>query len=121
MAVCRQYQIPHSHFHGGPNEWTESDRGKAIAYEHHLKEACGRCGTRKEDWRDDDGQLLPEPQWAAVIRFCDGCEDYQRLDERIPDSLRKRGARATWIPADDWTPEDDTVMDDLESLEAAET
>lgn len=114
MAVCREYKISYSHFKGGPQTWTNEDQAKAIAHEVYLKSSCPRCGTHPEDHQDEDGKPLEEPMWYAVIRDCKGCGDFHAVDKEIPQDLRARGLFTTWIPSDEWSPEDDDVIDDID-------
>lgn len=68
MGVCADYQIPHSFFLGGPHEWTQLDRDKAIWWKFRSKQVCGSCGTRADEWKQD-----PYFYVAQTVR-CRGCE-----------------------------------------------
>jgi hypothetical protein len=118
MAVCRQYQISYSHFRGGPPEWTSADRDKAIAYEYHLRSRCPRCATSEDDWKDEDGRPLEEPQWTAIVDHCTGCEEMGRVEESVSSEQRSRGFFTRWIPTDEWDPSMDQVLDDLQAMKA---
>lgn len=96
MALCRQYQIPHSHFMGGPLRWTELDREKAMDYEIVLKQMCPKCGTLEEDWISEDRRPLDEPLMAATLRHCYGCEEVEKIQESAPK--RARGVYPVVIP-----------------------
>jgi hypothetical protein len=118
MEVCRQYQIPYSHFQGGPRIWDDADRAKAIAHEHFLKTICQRCGRSRSDYYDHEDQPLEEPLWAVVVRRCSGCEDMGRLEKQLPDKAREQGQFVTFIPSTDLTDDDDEAIDQLSTLEA---
>jgi hypothetical protein len=120
MALCLQYQIPYSHFKGGPNKWTDDDRAKAVAYSEYLKSLCPNCKTDTEDFRDEDGKPLDEPMWYAVIRHCPGCEDLGTVRKEIPEKMKDRGFYATWVASDDWSPDDDVIIDDFNSMRPTE-
>jgi hypothetical protein len=115
LEVCRQYQIPYSHFQGGPRRWTETDRGKALSYEQYLRTICPRCGTRKEDffYEDEDGvfQPLEEPMYFAVHRSCKGCEDHNDVDKVLTEDQRKRGMFTAWVPNTDFDEDAEEVFE----------
>lgn len=109
MAICRHYQVPHSHFMGGPLKWTDLDRDKAVAYEWLLREQCPRCGTLPEDWVDERNRPLDEPVWAAVARHCHGCDEMERLQEKVPKRIK--GTYVAFIPFAHLTDDDDDWYD----------
>lgn len=69
MRVCKAYQIPHTRF---LEEWEEEDRAKAVAYEIHEAQTCGRCGTQEWEWDPEQGGS----RFAYYPRetICPGCE-----------------------------------------------
>lgn len=73
MAVCADYKIPHSEF----LEWDTDDRNKAIWWQIQERERCPSCGTRPEEWSDDNNAYIGD-----VIR-CRGCEVRQRTEETV--------------------------------------
>jgi hypothetical protein len=83
--VCRQYQISHSRFYGGNQRWTEVDRAYAVAYERWLAARHGPCGTRHDDWFDDDGYPLEEPVWETSVEECQGCIEIARAQRSIEE------------------------------------
>lgn len=91
MAVCAQYRISHSHFLGGPDEWTPADRDKAIWWQIRVAETCSSCGTRPDEW--DPALGGHRRAYAAVERVCGGCEVLQRAEaQRGDDEIPLRGA-----------------------------
>lgn len=112
MEVCRAYGIPHSHFLGGPNRWSELDRDKAISYEIVLREQCPRCGTLPEDWQDTEtNRVHDRPLWAAVPRRCFGCQDIENVRERMPTGKKGAGGYVALVPFDDVEDEDNVIVD----------
>lgn len=97
-------QVSYSHWRGGPPEWTDEDRAKATAYERWLASHCPRCGTREDDWQEDDGSIRREPEWEPVVRGCHGCEQKARLEEHIPDAARRTGAHVAFVASVDFDP-----------------
>lgn len=55
------------------------------------KTVCEGCGTRKEDWKDD--------QYAFVgwIERCRGCETIDLEKENVPDGQEK-GVKISLVP-----------------------
>ena len=104
--MCRQYGISHSHFTGGRNRWTEVDRAYAVAYERWLNNRHGPCGTRHEDWFDDDGRPLEEPVWMATVEECQGCREMARAQQAIEEG--STGLYVTMRPFDP-TPDEDSL------------
>jgi hypothetical protein len=109
MALCREYQIPHSHFLGGPNRWTELDREKAVDYELVLREQCPRCGTLPEEWVDEKGRPLDEPLMTPVLRHCQGCEEVEKMESKKPKGVK--GAYVAIIPFAHLEDDDDELFD----------
>lgn len=100
MGVCRQYRIPHSHFLGGPLVWTDDDRNKAIAHEHHLAarevERCDQCGTHPDDWRDPITGRPEAVVWEPHVEECEGCA---RIEAARPENA-ERWQRVRLRPVD---------------------
>lgn len=91
MAYCFDNAIPHSRFLGGPDEWTEPDRVKTMAYALERTERCPNCGTSPWEWQMD-------PQaYVAVLEQCPGCLRRETQSEETKDSPQK-GTRVTLIP-----------------------
>jgi hypothetical protein len=61
--------------------WTQADRDKAIAW--HLRQlaTCPRCGTRAEEWAEDQGGR--RDAYVAEIHLCAGCEAVQLAQASI--------------------------------------
>ena len=56
LALCERLGVSHSHFLGGPVDWTAQDREKALAL-HRFKASlcpCG-CGTERSEWDPEQG------------------------------------------------------------------
>lgn len=87
MAVCAAYQIPHSHFLGGPLRWSAADREKAIWWHLREQERCGSCGTRKPEWEGN-----PRAYAAKKVR-CRGCEIKESAEKSINEKRDGKGIR----------------------------
>jgi hypothetical protein len=75
----------------GEPTWTPEDRDKAKAYELSQREACPRCGTREDDWTDDEGELHDPPLIEPVVHRCEGCAETARLKAAIAAQARREG------------------------------
>lgn len=97
MALCRQYQIPHSTLRGGDGTWTALDRDKALAYEQYLRGTCPQCGTRDSDWTDETGEY--QEAYVALSHKCFGCEEIATKQGEIPDGKAGAGMKVLLLPA----------------------
>jgi flavoprotein len=86
LAVCAEYQISHSHFLGGPPEWTVHDRNKAIMWHIRQKETCPNCNTREREWNPEMGG--DRQAYGVETYRCRGCEVKAMFPE---DELEKMG------------------------------
>jgi hypothetical protein len=96
MAVCAAYQISHSHFLGGPPEWTQLDRDKAIWWLARTAATCQGCGTRHEEWDPEDGGH-PDA-YIGALTHCRGCEvraSAQESFDKQPKGTFRRGTAIT--------------------------
>lgn len=97
MALCRQYQIPHSRF----LSWPEADQDKALAYERLLNATCSKCGTEEDIWitRDPDTgaifPILPPPLEPEQFR-CFGCEITEKSLADVPSD--EKGVYVRLVP-----------------------
>lgn len=82
MAVCHHYQVSHSHFLGGPDEWTPLDRAKAIWWWVREQERCGSCGTRASEW--DESRGGHRHAYKGVPVLCAGCEKKEQAERALP-------------------------------------
>lgn len=101
MAVCEKYQISHSHYLGGPAEWTAADRAKAEAYAAWEREACGSCGTHPDWWDPEKGGH--RYAFVADAQRCPGCEVKEQLRDQIDNDAK--GIHVCLIPNEDLIPE----------------
>jgi hypothetical protein len=69
--------------------WTEEDYSKVMAYTEYDAEICSRCGTREEDWVDENGIPLTPPRLFADTHKCYGCEQLEHMSESIPHESAK--------------------------------
>lgn len=69
--------------------WDPEDIDKAVAYELAMREVCKTCGTRPEDYRDDDGEPHDPPRLEAVVRRCHWCAQTTKLRLAIEDQARR--------------------------------
>lgn len=87
--MCAEYRISHSHFLGGPPEWGRADRDKAIWWHVRQRGTCQSCGTRPEEWDDEQGGDLNA--YHGTVGHCRGCEVQARTQREIdaePDAYR---------------------------------
>lgn len=87
MRVCSDYKLSHSHFLGGPPEWTQLDRDKAIWWQVRQKETCPNCNTREVEWdplRGGDRQA-----YGVRTYRCRGCEVKAMFPEAELEALGK--------------------------------
>jgi hypothetical protein len=88
MTLCQDvYKISHSHFLGGPPEWTQLDRDKAIWKNIRTKEKCSNCGTREAEW--DPLQGGDRQAYTVRAYRCRGCEVKAMYPEALLESLGK--------------------------------
>lgn len=91
MAYCYDNALPHSHFLGGPYEWTDLDRVKVMAYALERTERCPSCGTSPWEWQAD------QEAYVAIREQCPGCLRREALSEETSGSPLK-GSRVALIP-----------------------
>lgn len=84
MRVCEKFRISHSHFLGGPQVWTDTDRDKAIWWHIRSAEACGSCGTRRAEWLDENGKW--RRAFAAEKVRCYGCEAKEVAEKSLKEA-----------------------------------
>lgn len=84
LAICDEYKIPHSTF----LEWDVADRAKTIAYRRWKSQQCPRCGSRDEDWIDDEGRLLEIPALRVTAHKCFGCAEIEGARDDVPAEER---------------------------------
>jgi hypothetical protein len=88
LRLCDRWGIPHSHFLGGPNEWSDLDRAKAHAYADYMLTVCPQCGTRPDEWDPEQGG--DRAAYVADFHVCPGCSVTGELagqvnrDEHVP-------------------------------------
>lgn len=58
---------------------------------------CNRCGTRREDWLNADGERLPEPRYRVVLDNCVGCTESHRVMDGRMSGDRDPGDRPRMI------------------------
>ena len=94
LKYCFEHGIPHSIFLGRvwPNpedpqepQWLSVDSEKMIAYQQAMNELCPNCGTRQEDWTDENGRLLDTPIYEASSIKCHGCQRLYEMGKTISD------------------------------------
>jgi len=96
--VCAAHHCSHSHFLGGPPEWTQLDRDKAIWWQIRTATTCSQCGTRPEEWDEKRGGDLNA--YAGTVAHCRGCEVRAQMQEQFDKSPKgsfRRGSYVTMI------------------------
>lgn len=97
LAICEQYQVSHSHYMGGPNDWTALDRAKAESYAEWKLDTCHRCGTRPEQW--DHRRGGHQNAYIAEVDECRGCLLLDEMREQLPKD--SKGVDVYLIPNPD--------------------
>jgi hypothetical protein len=73
--------IPHSVFLGrvvapGDPTWLDTDRELALAWQHNKRETCPGCGTRPDEWaEDEDAYLSDHVQCQGCLRLAEEQEN----------------------------------------------
>lgn len=49
-------------------------------------EKCGRCGTRPEEWLDENGEHVEPQPYQAVSVLCLGCEALDEKRSAVPEA-----------------------------------
>lgn len=95
--MCESYRIPHSHFLGGPNTWSQLDRDKALWHASWKAGVCSGCGTHPDEWDPDKGGS--RAAYEAVKIRCAGCAATEQLREATESQKTKdRGVRVELRP-----------------------
>jgi hypothetical protein len=92
MPVCAAYRIPHSRF----LRWSALDRGKAIWWQSRQAATCQQCGTRPEEWDEEQGGHLHA--YIGMVAHCRGCEvrgQTQEEFDKAPKGAYRRGSYVT--------------------------
>jgi predicted Fe-S protein YdhL (DUF1289 family) len=100
VALCTDtLHIPHSHFLGGPNTWTDLDRAKVRAYLAWKSEVCSGCGTHAAEW--DPRRGGDRNAYIADLTYCPGCSRlHESREQEVDDEARARGVHQVLVPAD---------------------
>ena len=91
MSYVVPLGIPHSHFLGGPNRWTDLDQDKALAWQRAQRELCGTCKTRDAEWQKDPDAFIGD------IKICPGCERLEQEQDNARNLARK-GMKIGLVP-----------------------
>lgn len=116
MKVCRAYQIPHSHFLGGPNRWTAQDRDKAIWQEIREAEKCPNCGTRPAEWEPARGG--DRRAYAAKLDTCRGCQQIEARRAAIPEGHPGLGQHIMLVRPHELAQPDDESDEEVNSADS---
>lgn len=85
MAACARLGISHSHFLGGPDVFTRTDRDLAVWFEIYEGERCPSCGTRPNEWDPEQGGH--DHAYVAKLHKCYGCAERARAEKRITKEM----------------------------------
>ena len=97
MELCWEYRIPHSHFRGhGDGTWSDLDRRKALAYADYRKQVCPACGTREQEWDENQGGY--EDAYRAISHRCIGCQLLADKQKTVPEGDEGHGVKVLLIP-----------------------
>lgn len=92
LAVAAKYRKFHSEFLA----YSQDDRDKAIWEYLEDRKTCPHCGTRSEEWYDDDGRY--RPAYVAELAECEGCVVKLRGEAEAEQELRDfRGSRVVLV------------------------
>lgn len=110
LALCIEtLHIPHSHFLGGPNVWTDLDREKVRAYREWKAEVCTSCGTHAAEWDPKRGGH--RDAYIASLTYCQGCSRLNESREKeIDETDRARGVHQVLMPRERY----EALMDQAE-------
>ena len=83
LDYCVPLGIPHSVFTGrvvGPDapQWLDTDRGYALAWTANKNATCSGCGTRADEWDEDDDAYIGDQV------MCEGCARIAQEQANIP-------------------------------------
>jgi hypothetical protein len=88
LSYCVPLGIPHSRF----LDWDPDDQDKALAYTRDINSRCKGCGTRHEDWVEDDNAYI---SWHDV---CPGCERLEQEKANVHEG--QQGVHFRLLPKD---------------------
>lgn len=83
LMVAAAYNRFHSEFLA----LSQDDRDKAIWQFLRERKACPHCGTRSEEWYDDDGNR--KRAYVPELIECEGCVVKQRGEKEFEVELRE--------------------------------
>lgn len=83
VELAHTYHIPYSRF----ATWSEHDKALARAFLVRSKLTCPSCGTRADEWDED------ENAYVADVDYCEGCSRSRELEKQLGDSDYQAGAR----------------------------
>lgn len=83
LRVGKEYNRSHSEFLA----WSTDDRDKAIWLFLRERKECPRCGTRDEEWYDDDGNR--QQAYVPDLVECEGCVVVERGTREFEVELRE--------------------------------
>jgi hypothetical protein len=92
LAYVVPLGIPHSHFLGGPNHWTDLDQDKALAWNREQRKQCATCKTRKDEWESDPDR------YVGNIERCPGCERLEQEQENVQQMKGAKGLKIGLVP-----------------------
>lgn len=82
MDYCAPLGLPHSHFLGGPADWSAHDRELAMGWAMRKAQTCPGCGTRRDQWERD------RQAFDAELYDCPGCFLRAAAEKQLPDESR---------------------------------
>lgn len=97
LELCDRWGIPHSQFRGhGNGIWSDLDRRKALAYAAYSRAVCRSCGTREDEW--DENQGGDEDAYRTTTRRCIGCQLIADAQKQVPQGDEGHGVKVLLIP-----------------------
>ncbi|MER0443014.1 hypothetical protein ABR738_00235 [Streptomyces sp. Edi4] len=96
LELCNRWGIPHSRFLGGDGTWSPRDREKALAYLELTRATCADCGTRHEEWDEDEGG--DRFAYVGTTSRCPGCELIATEREHVPEGPHGHGVKVGLVP-----------------------
>jgi hypothetical protein len=68
-----------------------------LAYRDLVRETCPQCGTRAEEWPDEDDLDGVDPYVTTTVR-CRGCEAIADAQAEVSDGPDGRGVKVALVP-----------------------
>jgi hypothetical protein len=90
-------------YHGQFMDWPADEQAKCLAlivWEKKSKsERCSMCGTKPDEWLDENGRVVVPPPYVAEWENCEGCSSIGRREkDREKQDDMPKGMRVVLQP-----------------------